>query len=238
MLRNLVLLVLLANLLLWAALSGWFDPPNAGREPERLNLQINPDAIRLLPRGQPGTAAQAFAPQAAAEGALAAASSPAPAARTALLCVQSAGNDNAQGADLQTLAQSLAPAARVSLSAQPAPSRWMVYMGKYSGNDALNKKLDELRGLKLPGNFGRVTNVAALQPGISLGVYAERERAAARLAELEKRGVKNAKLVERPSGTTLALLRVEQLDPKLRTALSDALLKAGAQALDDCPPGN
>lgn len=231
MLRNLVLLVLLANGLLWAAHAGWLGGRDEGREPERMGAQINPEAIRLQP---PGTAAApASAASAPAQPASAAAATTTAAAPT-LLCLQSAGNPAARAAALQDAAQAAAPNAQVSLQDEPAPTRWRVAMGPYGNTDALNRKLDELRQLKLGGDVSRITDQAALQPGVSLGVFRERPRADARLSELQKKGVKNARVVQVPATASLATLRVQGLDAALRPRLAAALQQAGAQPLADC----
>ncbi|MDE2047685.1 MAG: SPOR domain-containing protein [Betaproteobacteria bacterium] len=229
MLRNLVLLVLLANALLWAAHAGWLGGRDEGREPERMGAQINPEAIRLQP---PGTAvAPASAASAPAQPASAAAAT---AAAPTLLCLQSAGNPATRAAALQDAAQAAAPNAQVSLQDEPAPTRWRVAMGPYANGDALNRKLDELRQLKLGGDINRITDQAALQPGVSLGVFRERTRADARLGELQKKGVKNARVVQVPATASLATLRVQGLDAALRPRLAAALQQASAQPLADC----
>jgi hypothetical protein len=219
MLRNLVALVLLANAVLWAAGQGWFGPRDAGREPERMNAQLNADKIAVLP--QPPASAAVAAAKGAAE----------PARR---VCLESQGNDPARAESLRQLALGIAPDADVSLRETPEPGLWMVYLGKYSGPDAVKKRLDELRQLKLDGDFERITDAPSLQPGISLGVFRERERAEARLDEVKKKGVNTAKLIERPSGRTQLALRVDKLDEAQRARLADELRRAGAVNLGSC----
>ncbi|MBU6437218.1 MAG: hypothetical protein KGQ77_06805 [Betaproteobacteria bacterium] len=238
MLRNLVLLVLLANGLLWAAHAGWLGGRDEGREPERMGAQINPEAIRLQPPGTaaaPASAASAAStPAQPASAAAAASTATATAAAPTLLCLQSAGNPATRAAALQDAAQTAAPNAQVSLQDEPAPARWRVAMGPYGNTDALNRKLDELRQLKLGGDVSRITDQAALQPGVSLGVFRERTRADARLGELQKKGVKNARVVQVPATASLATLRVQGLDAALRPRLAAALQQASAQPLADC----
>jgi hypothetical protein len=54
MLRGLVLLLALANIGFYAWSHGWFAAvglqPHSQREPERLQRQVAPDAVQLVPR--------------------------------------------------------------------------------------------------------------------------------------------------------------------------------------------
>lgn len=70
MLRALLVLLLLANLLFWGWREGVFAQlgmaPTPTREPQRLQQQVAPERIRLLPLTPAPTAASAAAPAAAA----------------------------------------------------------------------------------------------------------------------------------------------------------------------------
>lgn len=64
MLRALVVLLLLANLAFFAWTLGWLDGvvgarASGDREPERLQRQVRPEAVRILPASAPADAASA-----------------------------------------------------------------------------------------------------------------------------------------------------------------------------------
>jgi hypothetical protein len=81
MLRALVLLLVLANLAFFAWTQGWIDDlvgvrAIGQREPERLDQQVRPEAVRILPTGPGGRVAPGAAPAPAAASAPSAAATP------------------------------------------------------------------------------------------------------------------------------------------------------------------
>ncbi len=235
MLRKLVFLVLVLNALLagaiWAVHTGQWVWPDAWRgeshEPERLAHQVHPEAIVLKPNSSisnaPVVKPAASAPVVAA-------------AEIKQLCLQSAGNDAAIANKLSAALKDVLPAAvNLQVVKSSEGGMWMVYMGKYADINAATKKMDEVKKLKIPGDFALIRNTEALRPGISLGTFRERERAEARLEEVGKKGVKTARVVEVNSPRVLSNFRLPELDPVLRDKAAEAVLKAGGNALEVCP---
>jgi hypothetical protein len=210
LLRTLVLFVLFVNVLLYAYGSGQFGAVAIGpwsafaqREPERVAQQLHPERIVLR------------APPAAAP-----------------LCLQSPGNAAAAQESLRAALRAAGYRGEVQTSGGEETVRYMVFMGKYADEPQLQAKLAELKRLNI-GEFAAVGDDADYQPGISLGVFRERERAQARLAQLGERGVRTARIVERKSSTALTL-RLPDVPPAQRAALGAALERAGGRPLEPC----
>jgi len=243
MLRALVLLFALLNV----ALFFWIhsEPPwvAAEREPQRLERQVHPEAIQVLPdlprrpgqggsAGSAGSADDARAP-AATDGP--ANTAPPPAASLArkasaeITCAESDPLSPAQWTALsQALTRAGVPASALGERRQPAAGRWMVYMGRYADEQQWQHKADELRRLNL--KFDRVSAPPGLDPGLSLGTFATAEEASARLDELGRHGVHTARVVEAaPAGPVLRRLQVRAPDDGWRSAVA-------AQRFSACPP--
>jgi hypothetical protein len=218
MLRLFVLLLLLANGLYFAWEAGHLASlgfaPAAQSEPQRLQTQIKPEAMRLLS----DTEAKRVE-------VLAAAPAPKPSE-----CLQSPLLDAAKLSAVQTAASSL-PAGSWSLEAVKEAPRWIVYMGKYAGTDALAKKKTELRELSIA--FETLKN-STLEPGISLGAFATQTAANEAMNQLVKRGVRTAKVVQESPERNGKILKLPAVDDALRSQLDGIKSVIGASALVVC----
>lgn len=218
MLRFFVLLLLLANgiYFVWSRshLASFGLAPSNQTEPQRLQAQIKPDAIRLL------NVTEAKRMEALA-------SAPPPKASE---CLQSALLDAAKASAVRTAAASL-PTGAWSLEDITERARWIVYMGKYAGADALAKKKTELRELNIP--FETLKN-ASLEPGLSLGVYASQSLANDAMANLAKRGVRTGKVVQELPERKGQLLKLPAVDDALRLQLDGIKSIIGTGGLVVC----
>lgn len=218
MLRIAFLLLLLANAgyYLWSHghLAGIGMAPVAQTEPQRLQQQIKPEALRIP---APAAPAPAAAPaSAAAASAVAAPAAPAPAveppapapappppvaAREPASCLQASGIDERHADNIRrALAQ--VPRNQWELIGTHQAGRWMVYMGRFADAEALERKRAELRALKI--DYDRAGG--ALEPGLSLGRFSTEEAATRQLAAFARQGVRTARVVqERPEINTYAL---------------------------------
>ncbi|MDT0136814.1 SPOR domain-containing protein [Acidovorax sp. PRC11] len=239
MLRAAVLVLLLANAgyYAWAhgLLRSWGLAPAEQAEPRRLEQQIQPDSLRIggpaarnpVPAASPAAPAasvSASAPASAAPAASAPAGNgpSAPVAAAGGTCLQAGPLDARQADALRAAAASAGlPDAAWRLEAVSATARWMVYMGRFADEDALDKKRAELRARKVaydrPG--------AALEPGLSLGRFSTEEAAERALAALGTQGVRTARVVQERGDATGYLLRLPQATDPLRPPL-DALRPA------------
>lgn len=217
MLRTLALVLLLANALLLAALTGVFDGGAAKgeREPERLQRQHQPGLVRVLP------------PQ-AASAALAAASAQAAAASSAqaLACLE-AGPFSATDAETaeRTLREAGLAAGAWQVQRQDDPGAFMIYMGRYADREMLQRKLAELKRLKIDGEDLR--GAPELQPGISLGRFDDLASANAAMAQMAQRGLRTARVITLRQAQSQTVLRVPAADAALRARLAGLQLPSG-----------
>lgn len=207
MLRLLVLTLTLCNGIYFAWSQGLL--PGMDRESQaesfRLGQQIRVQALRPL-----------------SERELALVEKPAKAAPKSVECLQAGLFDNAQGAVLRSELTLALPPDSWSLHPVAAPERWLIYLGKYADNDLLAKKRAQLTKMNL--RFETVTN-PALRFGLSLGHFDSEEAASTALADLAKRGVRSARVLQDQPAASGMMLRLPAVDDALRSRL-DALKPA------------
>jgi len=218
MLRLLVLLLVLLNATYYAwshnmlRVYGW--APAEQTEPQRLQQQIRPEAIRLLPSDEARRAVQA------------ALTPPKPPE-----CLQAGWFDEAQTETLRKALEASLPAGAWSLEVSVEPGRWIVYMGKFSTAVALAKKRAELEKMKL--KLEPLEN-SELAPGLSLGGYDTQAQAQAALAALHRRGVRTARVVQERAEIRLSQLRIPAADEALKPKLDELKPALGDKPLRSC----
>jgi hypothetical protein len=219
MLRLLVLLLLLANGAYFAWSRGMLQPygyaPVQQSEPQRLDQQIKPEALRILSADE--------ARRAETSAAVTVARPPE--------CLQAGLYDDKQSAVIRQALEPALAAGSWSLESAVEPARWMIYMGKFTGADALNKKKSELRALKI--SFDAPFN-AAMEPGLSLGVFETQAAASQQLSALVLRGVRTAKVVQDRPEARGQVLRFPAVDDALRTRLDDFKTALAGKSLRAC----
>lgn len=229
MLRWLVLALLLANALFFSWSQGWLSPllgaaPGAAREPWRLQQQVRPETVRVLP---PGAALPVSSAASAASGAAGAAS-----AAIALACFESAPLEPAAlEAAEQALASVLPPRGWIRAARDTLPQHAVV-LGPLP-RDALPKKREELARLRLPAEELRLPNDGGA--ALALGRYESAAAAQAALEGFVQRGVRTGRVVQLAGPGRETRLRVENATPAQAEALR--ALKApglGAPGLVAC----
>lgn len=227
MLRLVVLLLLLANAGYWAwsqgLLAAYGLAPAVQTEPQRLASQIRPDAIRLL---TPDEAKKIEA------GPLRVASAPEAGDAPAPECLQAGLFNEEQTATLRSVLDTTLPAGSWQLESSVEPARWIVYMGKYSNDEAMAKKRAELRQLGVA--FRPVTN-PALAPGLALASFPEQADAEKELARIATRGVRTARVTQERAELRGQILKLAAVDAALRTQLDTIKPQLGGKALQACP---
>lgn len=253
MLRLLVAALLVANLAFWGwhqpAVADWLGLPAAqdGREPQRLQQQIHPEAIRLVVRDVPATTAAAAAPTPAdtaasppatvaaqASSPLAAGPAGAPGGAVPLCLEAGPLSDAAAGAATRELAQAGVPAGAWVDVRRELPGRWIVYMGRYSDRESLLRKVDELKRLDLAPV--ELKSPADLAPGLALGEFGASADAQARLDKLQARGVRTARVVQLPSAGAEHRLRADRVELAAAERLAALGGKNGATRWQACAP--
>jgi hypothetical protein len=221
MLRFFVILLLLANGAYFAWSRGYVAvlglAPVSQSEPSRMQAQIKPDALRLLGSNE-------------ARRMEVAAAAPPPAAPKPPECLQSTMLNDKLAQAVRSAAQAL-PTGSWTLDSAEEPARWIVYMGKYTAPDVLAKKKSELRQLGV--DYEPLQN-ASLEPGISLGGHSTQAQATRELADLNKRGVRTAKVVQEKPAVKGQVLRLPAVDDALRGQLDGVRSALGSAALRTC----
>lgn len=226
MLRIALLILLLANAgyFAWsqgALVSlGW--APQQHNEPERLQQQLRPEALKLQ---QP--AAVAGAPTASSPAP--APAEPPPAQEGPAQCLQAGIYDDDASDKLRRALLLQLPEGSWKLDEITQPGRWMVYMGKFADNQALEKKRAELVARKLDHDRAGGT----LDPGLSLGRFSSEEAATRELTQLVRQGVRSARVVQERPDKHGYVLRLPAATPALRAQL-EALPAFGDKAFKAC----
>jgi len=200
MLRLFVLVLVLANIGFYAWTQGMLDGvvgarPTGDREPERMARQVNPDAVRVMPPVSAVVATEA-----------------APA------CLEAGPYTPAQIAAAESVLQTVLPPGSWTTLKTETPPVWIVYMGKYPNREALQKKADELKRLKI--SFEEVRNAPELEDGLALGRYDSRAAAEKSLNDVTQRGVRTARVATLSPAAVSHSLRVEHADAGLQTRLA------------------
>jgi len=205
--------LLLANLVLLVWSRGYFGLPEEGREPERMQRQITPEKLHILP----------------ASGAVAAT----PATTVPLSCKRIAWLTAAETGSIRDALASLSGWSVSQSARQAADLHWVAVPGLASRELAQKKKVELLQlGIK----EGEVVEDARHGPFVlSLGLFNNRKFAEDHLQTLTRRGVRSAQMLKRESAAESYALDlrapVGQLDGRL-TELMTVLPQA---TLTDCP---
>jgi hypothetical protein len=224
MLRLLVLLLVLANAGYFAfsqgLLAAYGLAPASQSEPQRLAQQIRPEALSIL------------SPQEATQATTTKPPAPAVAATGATECLQVGMFNEGQTAVLRERLLSTLPQGSWVLESALVPARWLVYMGKYSDDEAVAKKKAQLRGLGL--SFEALNN-PSLEPGLSLGNFKTQTEAEAELARVAKKGVKTAKVIQERAEQRGQRLKLAAVDSTLRGQLDAIKPQLAGKAFQTCP---
>ena len=223
MIRFAIVLLLLANAGYYAFSQGMLRSlgwaPHNPSEPERLAQQVKPEELRILsPQEQQAQTEAPRAPEPAAEPEKAA---PEPektaekiAEKTADKVAEkpekpekkeclTAGSFDAKQVEALRLQLAKLPEGSWKLDSSTTSGRWMVYIGKFSSQEALDTRRSDLRAQDISTDRARL---ASLEPGLSLGRFSTEEAAERHLATLARKGVSGAKVVvDRPEVTTYTL---------------------------------
>ena len=223
MIRFAIVLLLLANAGYYAFSQGMLRSlgwaPHNPSEPERLAQQVKPEELRILsPQEQQAQTEAPRAPEPAAEPEKVA---PEPektaekiAEKTADKVAEkpekpekkeclTAGSFDAKQVEALRLQLAKLPEGSWKLDSSTTSGRWMVYIGKFSSQEALDTRRSDLRAQDISTDRARL---ASLEPGLSLGRFSTEEAAERHLATLARKGVSGAKVVvDRPEVTTYTL---------------------------------
>jgi hypothetical protein len=229
MLRLLVLLLALANVAYFAWSQGALAPlgmaPSVQTEPQRMATQIRPEAIRLLTADEAQQIENSGSAARPGNGASAAAEASAPE------CLQAGLFNEQQTTALRASLEKALPAGSWQFESSAEPARWIVYMGKYTTEDALAKKRSELRQL---GVAFRSVNNEALAPGLALASFPQQADADKELARIATKGVRTARVVQERAEARGQILKLAAVDAALRAQLDALKPQLEGKALRPC----
>ena len=218
MLRLVVLLLVLLNAGYYAWSHGMLRAygwaPTEQGEPQRLEQQLRPDAIRILQPEEGRKAEQvALTPPKPPE------------------CLQAGWFDEAQTDTLRKALEALLPPTAWSLETTVEPARWIIYMGKFPNAAAQDKKRAELEKMKL--KLQSLDN-PELQLGLSLGRFETQAQAQAEFNALQKRGVRTARVVQERAELRQSQLRIPAADEAMKPKLEELKSSLGDKLLRSC----
>ncbi|RZJ57276.1 MAG: SPOR domain-containing protein [Acidovorax sp.] len=246
MLRLAVIVLLLANAGYYAwsqgLLKSWGLAPEEQAEPQRMDQQIRPETLQIL-RVNPGktspsstgtSPSSSAAPgsssgTATASNDAASSSSPPPTATESAECLQAGVFDERQAEALRTAAAPL-PQGSWVIDPTPVPGRWMVYMGRFEDQEALDRKRSELRARKVDHDRAGGT----LELGLSLGRFASKDAAERELANLATKGVRTARVLQERPDTAGFTLRLPAVTDALRPQLEVLRTAMAGKSLRNC----
>lgn len=252
MLRFALLVLLIANAGYLAWSQGWMATlgwaPEEQSEPYRLKQQVRPEVLDIAPApATPAPAPSAPTPLPAPAPYPAPMPEAVPAAKTMAsaaavaqeeilpqptICLQTENMDEAQFKQLQSvLVQNDFPSSNWQVLNTTISGRWMVYLGKFANETALEKRRAELRNRKIGydragGNF---------EPGLSLGRFSTEEAATRELGNMLNQGIRGARVVQERAGQTLYALRFSQVTAAQQTRLQALQTAFQGKSLRFCP---
>jgi len=206
MLRALLLVLLLANGLLFAARQGWLGKPgdSAEREPQRLARQVNADQVRVLTEAEARLVL----------------------ARADAQCLE-AGPFNPAEAPVaeRVLRDAGLPAGSWQALANGDHAGFMIIIGRLADREAVLRKTDELKRRHVGSEV--LPDGSEFAPGLNLGRFDDRASADSALAAIAQHGVRTARVVAVRAGVRQLRLRVPQADAALRARLAALKLPSG-----------
>jgi cell division protein FtsN len=224
------LLLLAANLALLAWQRGAFGSlPDTGREPERLARQVEPERIRVLTPEQARElreAAKAAQPPPAANGALDLAAGAA--------CVEFGDFSEAQAARVRPRLDALGVADRLETRSVEAAGWFMVYVPPFKTRAEADRAAAQLReqGVR---ELVVIGDNSPMRFAIALGSFRDQDLANRHLADLQKRGIKNARVADKPSTVAATRYVIRNVEPALAAALQNLQKEFNAGRLAVCP---
>jgi hypothetical protein len=218
MLRWIVIFLVLANGSYFAWSRGYLGPlgvaPVVQTEPERLKNQIQPELIGVLSAPETQRSLEAVAAASVTE------------------CLQTPLLDDAQAEAVRGALVGL-PDGSWAMQAIDTPGSWLVYMGPYSGADAVQKKKIELDRINVSYEEPQSTNLAN---GLSLGTYGSKAEATQARSQLINRGARTARVVQERAPVQGQVLRLPAVNAELRSQLGALATVLASTDLRPCSP--
>jgi hypothetical protein len=226
------LLLLLVNVALFAWQQGVFGHfAEVGREPERIGRQIEPERIRVLSEKE----VQVLRERASQARAAATQAPAAPDLSVAQACVEFGDFVGTDVARVETALLKLGLGSRQTARPVEMPGWYQVYIPPYKTKAEADRAAAELtkRGV---GEL-LVLGDGPQRFGISLGSFKDPELARAHAAGLEKLGVKNVRVADKPAAVSAMRYQLRELDAQAAQQLAAIRKEFPAQSVRNCTSG-
>jgi hypothetical protein len=218
MLRFLFWTLLIINAMLLALNLGHLgDWSKEVHEPHRMNAEKNTTRMKLMS----ASAAQDVIDAAVKN------------AEPALACLELGNFTAAESKTFEDKIKPLALGARQSRIDVSEIATNMVYLASQGSKDAADKKAAQLRKLGIT-EFYIVQDQSPLRWGISLGVFKTPEAAKAHLANLTKKGVKDAKIAARQVSAAKFAYRLQDMNAEEKKSFDQIKEQFSAQEIREC----
>lgn len=228
------LFLLLVNVALFAWQQGVFGRyAESGREPERIARQIEPDRIRVLSEKDVQVLRERASQARASAGAPAA---PAvPDLSVAQACVEFGDFLAADITRVETALIKLGLGSRQTSRIVEMPGWYLVYLPPFKTRAEVDRAAADFtkRGVK----DLLVLTDGPLRLGISLGSFRDPELAKAHVATLERLGVKNARVSDKPTAVSATRYQLRELDVTTAQQLAEIRKEFPSQSVRACGNG-
>lgn len=234
------LLLGLANLVFFAWQQGVFGGlPESGREPERVNRQVEPERIRVLTQGEvqalrakakevPAVREAAPPPSSGAQPTLVAAADLA-----GMSCVELGDFTIENAGRVRQRLEAALPGDRLTIRSVEAPGWFMVYVPPFRTRAEVDRRADELRraGVK---ELLVIGDNSPMRFGIALGSFKDQDLANRHAADLERRGIKGVRVADKPSSVQVTRFQVRSVDVATAETLRSVQKEFNAARFQAC----
>ena len=228
--RTFFLLLVAANLALYAWFQHYSPAESADAEPAR--RQLSPEAIRLLEGKElSGPALAASKPAAKPVAAPAAPGGAAPAGG----CIEWGGFALAEAPKAEQALAPLALGARLAQRRSEETAGWWVFIPAQPNRAAALKKTAELKALGIEDYF-ILQDEGKLRWAVSLGVFSSEEAARNRLEALRVKGVRSAQTGERDTQVAKIWFQVRGAEAPQQARFRETTQLFPATEVRDCRP--
>ena len=224
------LLLVLLNVALYAWQQGAFGRfAESGREPERIARQIEPDRIRVLSEKE----VQVLRERASQARAAAA---PVPVdLSSAQSCVEFGDFPSADVARAEAALLQLGLGSRQTTRPVELPGYYMVYLPPFKTRGEAHRAVADISKQCVKDVV--IFNDGPLRFGVGLGSFRDAEGAKTHAASLEKLGIKNVRVSDKPSAVGGTRFQLRELDAAAAQQLATIRKEFPAQAVRSCTTG-
>ena len=225
--RKLFLALLLLNLALFGWLRGLFGTPSGGREPARLEQQIAADRIRVLTEREVQEVEKRASEKKAAA---------APPAEAAASCVEFGEfTGEAQLARLREKLAELKLTDRASEQTKERPGWFQVYLPPEKTAEAAEQRAGQLRAQGVRDVLV-MREEGPLRFALGVGAFRDRDLARKQVAQLERRGIRGARVADTPTVVRATRVLIRGAEPAALRQLEEAQKEFPQQKLQTCQP--